>query len=316
MLARLQRFTQLVLFLLAAAWAGGALSRGHPWIATIGAALILGSFVVVLAFEFVLVALVHGDDPAPRPSPWALLRAWLTECITSARVFGWWQPWRAARWPDLDHSAAATGLVFVHGYVCNRGFWTPWMERCHREGRPFVAVSLEPVFGSIDAMTPSIDAAVRRLQHATGRAPIIVAHSMGGLAVRAWLADIAGAAQRVAHIVTIGTPHAGTWLARWGLTHNARQMRPGSDWLRVLAAKEERRGLTRERRRFTCFHGHADNIVFPPRRAVIEGAAVHHVPATPHIAMAYHPAVVAEVERLLHSADALADKGAIAPAAG
>ena len=44
-------------------------------------------------------------------------------------------------------------IVFVHGYVCNRGFWTPWMARCHRERRPFVAVNLEPPFASIDDMT-------------------------------------------------------------------------------------------------------------------------------------------------------------------
>lgn len=303
MLARLQRLSQLVLLLMAAAWAASALARGHPWVAMVGAVLILGGFTIVLALEFVLVALVHGEDPAPRPTMLELLRAWGIECLTSARVFGWWQPWRAARWRDLDGGIARTGLVFVHGYVCNRGFWNPWMARCHREGRPFVAVDLEPPFGGIDELTASIDAAVNRLQQTTGRAPIIVAHSMGGLAVRAWLAAVPDAARRVAHVVTIGTPHAGTWLARFGLTRNARQMRPGSGWLHALAAKEASAHGSAPSMQFTCFHSHADNIVFPPQRAVVAGATVHHLRATPHVAMAYHPAVVAEVARLLHSAD-------------
>lgn len=302
MLARLQRLSQLAVFVLAAAWAVVAFASGHPWIAAIGAATIAGSFVIVLGLEFVLLAVVHGDDPAPRPTVWQLMRAWAIECVTSGRVFGWWQPWRATRWPDLP-DATGTGIVFVHGYVCNRGFWTPWMKRCHREARPFVAVSLEPVFGSIDAAAPLIDAAVERLQRSTGRRPIVVAHSMGGLAVRAWLAHSAPAARRVAHVVTIATPHRGTWLARWGLTTNARQMRPNSDWLGALATREAALHRVGASVPFTCFHGHADNIVFPPRRALLPGATVIHLSATPHVAMAYHPAVVAEVTRLLLSAD-------------
>lgn len=302
MLARLQRTTQLVLFALAAAWAAIAAAHGRPWTAAIGAAVIAGGFIFVLALEFVLVAWVHRDDPAPRPSMANLLRAWAIECVISARVFGWWQPWQSLRWPDLP-DATGTGIVFVHGYVCNRGFWMPWMARCHRERRPFVAVSLEPVFGAIDDMTPMIDAAVERLRQATGRAPIVVAHSMGGLAVRAWLARSAANAAKVAHVVTIGTPHAGTWLARWGLTTNAKQMRPDSPWLRELSAKEASLRGAGARVGYTCFHGHADNIVFPPRRAVLAGAQVRHLDATPHVAMAYHPAVEAEVARLLQSAD-------------
>jgi len=311
-LARMQRGWQLVLLAAAAAWAALALANGHPWFAAIGAALIVGGFTLVLALEFVLVAAVHGDDAAPRPSPWQLLRAWAIECVVSARVFGWWQPWRAARWPDLP-DAAGSGVVFVHGYVCNRGFWTPWMQRWHREGRPFVAVSLEPVFGSIDAVAPLIDAAVERLRRSTGRAPIIVAHSMGGLATRAWLAGSADASHRVAHVVTIGTPHRGTWLARWGVTPNALQMRPDSAWLQALAAKEEALHRAGAQPPFTCFYGHADNIVFPPSRAWLAHARSIHLSATPHVAMAYHPAIVAEVARLLQSADGAAAAPATTP---
>ena len=164
-------------------------------------------------------------------------------------------------------------------------------------------MNLEPPFASIDDMTPAIDAAVERLFQATGRAPIIVTHSMGGLATRAWLARSPAHAARIAHVVTIGTPHAGTWLARWGLTTNARQMRPGSRWLEALSAKEATLREAGAHVDFTCFHGHADNIVFPPSLAVLAGSTVRHVSATPHVAMAYHPVVVAEVARLLQSVD-------------
>jgi triacylglycerol lipase len=104
-----------------------------------------------------------------------------------------------------------------------------------RQGTPFVAVNLEPVFGSIDDYVPVIEAAVARLEQATGLPPVAVAHSMGGLALRAWWAQ-PGNAARVHHAITLGTPHHGTWLARWALTRNARQMRQLSGWLQRLEA--------------------------------------------------------------------------------
>jgi pimeloyl-ACP methyl ester carboxylesterase len=79
------------------------------------------------------------------------------------------------------------GVVLVHGFLCNRAFWTPWLAPLRARGHAFVAVTLEPAFGSIDDYAPAIEAAVRRVTEATGQAPLIVGHSMGGLAIRAWL---------------------------------------------------------------------------------------------------------------------------------
>jgi triacylglycerol esterase/lipase EstA (alpha/beta hydrolase family) len=52
---------------------------------------------------------------------------------------------------------------------------------------------------------------VRRVTQATGLPPVIVAHSMGGLATRAWLRAFSADA-RVHRVITLGTPHGGTWL--------------------------------------------------------------------------------------------------------
>jgi triacylglycerol esterase/lipase EstA (alpha/beta hydrolase family) len=158
---------------------------------------------------------------------------------------------------------------------------------------PFVAVNLEPVFGSIESYTESIERGVRALEAATGRAPLIVAHSMGGLAVRSWIAH--GQEHRFHRIVTIATPHRGTRIARHGFTANMRQMQVGGPWLAALAARENPTLYTR----FTCFWGHCDNVVFPTTNATLPGADNRHLRATPHVQMAYHPAVLGEVLRLL-----------------
>ena len=81
------------------------------------------------------------------------------------------------------------GLVLVHGFVCNRGLWNPWLPRLRAAGVPCIAVNLEPVFGSDRRLRAADRAAVQRVTQATGRPPLLVAHSMGGLALRAWLRD-------------------------------------------------------------------------------------------------------------------------------
>jgi triacylglycerol lipase len=294
MLARLQRFLTLGLILTALAWAGCFASRGSSGWAAAGALLILAGYALFLGIEFVLLAFVHADDPAPRASASTLLRAWWGEATTAPRVFCWRQPFREQAEPD--HLGAELrgrrGVVLVHGFVCNRALWNPWMRELRRNGVPFAAVSLEPVFGSIDDYTSIVDDAVRRVEAVSGLPPLVVAHSMGGLAVRAWL-DRHAADARVHRVITIASPHHGTWLARWALTPNGIQMQRGSAWLQALAAREPAARFER----FSCFYGHCDNIVFPPSTATLAGAANVHLPGTAHVHMAFHPAVFSEVCR-------------------
>jgi triacylglycerol esterase/lipase EstA (alpha/beta hydrolase family) len=170
-------------------------------------------------------------------------------------------------------------VVLVHGFICNRGLWTPWLERLRALDRPFVAVNLEPVFGEIDGYAAILERAVARLEAATGVPPVVVAHSMGGLVVRAWLRAGAARHGRVARILTIGTPHRGTWLARMALTPNARQMRVGSAWMNGLASGDEEAAL------FTCWWSQCDQIVFPPPTAVLPGSESREVAGAPHLAL-------------------------------
>ncbi|KNZ31415.1 MAG: permease [Methylibium sp. NZG] len=292
MLARLQQFTTLSLFCAALAWGVYFGRQGELVWAVAGVALILLGYALFLAVEFILLARLAQSDPAPKPTPAQLLRAWWAEVLTAPRVFCWRQPFRSRAEPNFTPAGAEgrRGVVLVHGFVCNRGLWNPWMARLCAEQIPYVAVNLEPLFGSIDQYVAVIEKAVSHLEAATGTAPTIVAHSMGGLATRAWLAACNGD-HRVHHIYTIGTPHHGTWLARFGHTTNARQMRTGSDWLTHLARQEPPTRYAK----FTCFYSHCDNIVFPARNATLPGARNLHVPGSAHVHLAFQQEVLDEV---------------------
>lgn len=245
---------------------------------------------IVLGIELLIVArIARRDAPVPIPTAAQLARAWFVETVHWFRTFWWRQPFR---WRAIDDAVGAAagdciGVVFVHGFMCNRGFWLPWMQRLRERGHPYLAVNLEPVFASIDDFAPTIDAAVARLTRSTGARPIIICHSMGGLAVRAWWRFSAGR-RPVRRIITIGSPHGGTWLARFSRSANGRQMQLRSAWLAALEASEEITPLPP----MTCWYSNCDNVVFPASTATLPQADNRFVPGQPHVGLAFHDSVL------------------------
>jgi hypothetical protein len=243
-LARLLQSSVLVQLAAAALWAAWRWSTS-PLQAVAGVVTIVLLGPIVLAIEGLLsLAINRQDARVPPPSATQVLHAWLAESAHLFATFWWRQPfrWRAVA-DHLDAACAGrTGVVFVHGFMCNRGFWNAWMRRLRAQGHAYVAVNLEPVYAPIDAYAPIVEEAVRRVEQLTGRAPLVICHSMGGLAARAWW-RAHGASRVLAGLVTNGSPHGGTWMGRFSRTPNGRQMRLQSDWVRELARHEARHPL-------------------------------------------------------------------------
>ena len=216
-----EQFTIFGLLALAIGCAMHFALQGKPLRALAVFGLFAAGHAIVLGLQFILLVAAGRADPAFTAGAGELARAWWGEVVTASQVFCSHQPFRSHAEPDnlLPAASGRVGIVFAHGFVCNRGLWNPWLARLRDVGAPFVAVDLEPVFGSIDNYPPIIERAVRRIEAAAGRPPLIVAHSMGGFAVRAWL-DAYQSDARVRHVVTICTPHRGklsrtfTWRAR------------------------------------------------------------------------------------------------------
>ena len=307
MLALLQKLLVAVWVFAGVVWVSWTLPA-LPALAVAGLLLLTLGHAVFLAVEFIAVYIVNKRDTVPHAGVVAMVRAWVGESIMAPRVFLWRQPFRSNAIPDwlggdgVREAHGERGVVFIHGFVCNRGFWNPWMAQLQKTGHPFAAVNLEPVFGSISDYIPEIDAAVVRVAQATGLPPLVICHSMGGLAVRAWLRASHRAGQpdsRVHHVITIGSPHHGTWLSRFAFSPNGEEMRRQGQWLQQLAQDEHEGRL----KRFTCFYSNCDNIVFPASTAMLPGADNRLVTGEAHVDMAFNPSVMGQSLAMLNSAN-------------
>lgn len=291
MIARWQQTLFLAHVLAVAAWLVWWWPHS-PVLALVGAAVPLAFFVLVMVLEFALMHYSNRNDPAPRARCGQVLAAWWAELRAALLVFAWRQPFRHRAEPDWLPAVpnGQRGVVLVHGFMCNRGLWLPWLPRLRARGHACVAVNLEPPMGSIDDYANAIDAAVHRVTQATGMPPVLLCHSMGGLAVRAWLRARPDAACRVHRVLTLGSPHGGTWLGRFSTAVNGQQMRLAGAWVTALQQAEPP-GLGRL---FVCWYSNCDNIVFPASMATLEGADNRLVQGLAHVQMALDQAVICD----------------------
>jgi triacylglycerol lipase len=263
----------------------------------LGLAAFLGLRLFIVGLTFVLMGQGRGElAPGLRLGPLPALRMVLEEYLAMILLFAVIQPFEAL-WMRPDRLVPPTRgrlpLLLIHGYQCNRAFWFWQRPLLEAAGWVVATHSLEPVYSDIDAYAEGIERRIDEVLAATG-APqlILVGHSMGGLASRAYLRRHGVA--KVARLVTLGSPHQGTRLASLGLGPNARQMRIGSAWLRSLAAPLPAGSVSI----YSCH----DNYVYPQQAcSTLDGAANVAIGGVSHLGMAFSPLVRSSLLRALEA---------------
>lgn len=260
MLARLLRFTlasQMMLGAVLGYWLAGG-SMALTLLCALGLPLLLSLASIV----YTAVVSRPGEDAA---SWWLALGG---ESVASIRIFLLRQPWAFAA-PQVTrhtHNAERIPVLLVHGFGCNYRVWDSLVPDLRAQGHTVLAINLEPPFNSIDDYATQVEHAVRALRTATGQPNVaLVAHSMGGLAVRSWMRSFDSSV--AARVITLGTPHAGTRVPQWMALPNTLQMAWHSGWLAKLAATE----TDAIRSKFRIGITPQDNIVFPQREQTLLG---------------------------------------------
>jgi len=162
-------------------------------------------------------------------------------------------------------------VVLVHGFLDT--WYTPWWGLLKRylrnEGYDdiyMVNVGNIPglTVGSPRKYAEKVRASVEEAYDSGGEVDII-AHSMGGLDSR-WYIEEMGGEDYVEDLVTLSTPHRGTTVTRFIPTSGAREMRPGSDFIRTLNEGGPAEGVS-----YTSVWSAGDPAVLPRHRAWLPG---------------------------------------------
>ena len=265
------------------------------WLAGPGALLLLIA-VLIGATLVISAALAPARPPATR-LPWrGRVRLWLGEVLAAWSLFLFWLPLERLmmRRDQAGERAHAPPVLLIHGYVNNAGaLWRLWRSLCHN-GFGVFTLNLEPVYSDIEQYAPLIAARIESIRAATGSAQVtLVCHSMGGLAARAYLRR--SSQERVdpgvAKVITLGTPHHGTLLARIERSRNGRQMHPNSAWLTQLAEHEGGAWVCP----LVSIYSLDDNVVVPATSARLDGARNIELSGIGHISLPLSRRVIALV---------------------
>jgi triacylglycerol lipase len=128
-------------------------------------------------------------------------------------------------------------VLLVPGWGDHAPGLEPFVRRLAEAGWPesrISTLSFRDRVGSNQRNAKEISTAVQVLRGLTGAERVdVVAHSMGGLAVRQYLLEEEGA-ESVRRVVFLGTPHRGTVAAMLSWGDGGREMVPGSPFLSRL----------------------------------------------------------------------------------
>jgi triacylglycerol esterase/lipase EstA (alpha/beta hydrolase family) len=131
---------------------------------------------------------------------------------------------------------------------------------------------------------------VDHVRHTTGAQQVdIVGHSMGGVVARYYVALLGGDGA-VNNLVTLGSPHGGTDVSKFGVGHANRELLTGSKLVQRLAAAP-----APQHTRIVTIVSHADALVPADTQADIAGAERVVFEDLGHVAMLGSRRVAAQV---------------------
>lgn len=163
----------------------------------------------------------------------------------------------------LDPEAATTPIVLVHGYFHNRSAFVVMRRALRRYGFLSVDTFNYSIIGhDVLELAARLAAHVDDVLATTGAHRVhVVGHSLGGIVARYYIQELGGE-EKVHTCITLGSPHNGTHAAFAGRGRAAREIRPGSELLRLLDE-----GARASDVRYVSYYSNLDALVIPASSA-------------------------------------------------
>jgi triacylglycerol esterase/lipase EstA (alpha/beta hydrolase family) len=192
-------------------------------------------------------------------------------------------------------------VILVHGILGQEIVYWNRVKQYLRGDRYHVHEAPFPFFGFGDLRASAAHLAKvvdELLAHATidpkHRQVDIIAHSAGGLAARYFIKYLGGA-HKVHSLVTLGTPHQGTYFSfLFPLATVVRQTLPGSEFLADLNRGGATNGVE-----YTSIYSPTDGIVVPAHNAMMKGARNVRVTGLTHWGFLFRKKVYMEIRKAL-----------------
>jgi len=295
-----------------ASWAAHRVAHGDPaWWFVAGAPLAYLLPVLLLVSLWFTLSWIWRTPRPPefRLGPAACARLFLGEVGAVALS---WLLLVAHRLLIADPVAAPgrRPLLLVHGVGVNDGVWFALRRNLSRRSLgPVYTINYGPPLAGIEHFAGQLAARIEAICAVTGAERVaLIAHSMGGLVARAYLRRFGAA--RVEQLITIGTPHHGSMLARTFAGRCLAQMRPASRWLADINHDESAPPPVP----ITSIWSRHDSMVAPQASAELRCARNVPLVGIGHNALLNHPDVIDEVARAIASARDAAATATVAAA--
>lgn len=187
-------------------------------------------------------------------------------------------------------------VLLVPGYAEPSWYFMYGIYRdLKKAGYAVDGINLFPNFASAEEQALKVKAKAEAMMKAAGSSKIhLVVHSFGGLISRHYIQNLGGSAV-IDQLVTIATPHLGTYAAYLGPGESAVQLRPDSEFLKKLNAQ----GFAYPPVKYTSIWSNLDEIVLPPKHSIMPDSQVFYVPWTGHLTIMFSQRTYAAIRQVL-----------------
>jgi pimeloyl-ACP methyl ester carboxylesterase len=183
-------------------------------------------------------------------------------------------------------------VILLHGYAMNRACFLSLARRLAKEG-------VGPIYGfeywslgKVSSASRALDRFIEALCERHGCEQVdLIGHSMGGLVARYYLTLGPGRERdRVANLMTLGTPHGGSIFSGFGIGHPKKQLRPQAAFMERL-----RMAPLHQKTRLFVVWSRADALVGTLGQARWHGAEEVVYDDLGHVSLLYSRRVAREV---------------------